>query len=196
MTDPAHKRIDAGVKRGPKQRLGPRLTPPKTLPPGVSYHPSKLIGVQPSDLIARYLNGESSEQIAHSLLCTRQGLSYFLRKNAEDDWKEAQIVQAIERKDRAEDAIELASDPLSLAQAREQLKAAQWDLERLFNRMYGQKQEINHTVQTPNAPSLLADALQLLSLVRDQRKEEKLVSSESIPETLPIVTTNVIDSKD
>ena len=141
MTE-AHVRIDEGVKRGPrKKRTGPRLAPLKTTE-GREYHPGKLQGVEPLGIITRYLNGETSEQIALTLNCTRQGLAYYLRKTAEEDWREAQIVQAIERKDSAEDELRVATDALSLARAREQLRAAQWDLERLFSRLYGQKQEL------------------------------------------------------
>ena len=101
-----------------------------------------LATVEPQTIIARYLQGELTEDIAKSYGVTRQGLGYHLRKTAEEEWKEAQIILAIERKDRAEDALESAADALSLARAREQLRSAQWDLERLFSRLYGPKQEV------------------------------------------------------
>ena len=149
MGTEAHVRIDEGVKRGPRKprEPGTRLAKLKSIP-GISYCPTKLANVKPIDIITRYLNGESSEQIAHSLTVTRQGLAYFLRKNAEEDWREAQIIQAVERKELAEEELASCSDPLSLARAREQLRAAQWDLERLFSRLYGQKQEVTVTHNT------------------------------------------------
>ena len=163
MPNEAHVRIDEGVKRGPrKPRTAPRLAPLNV--EGREYHPTKLQGVDPLAIITRYLNGETSDQIALTLKCTRQGLSYYLRKTAEEDWREAQIVQAIERKDSAEDLLGTAGDPLSLARAREQLRAAQWDLERLFSRLYGPKQEVTHVVQpvltinTQPAPGRIIDA--------------------------------------
>ena len=163
MPNEAFVRIDQGVKRGPrKQRIGPRLAPLNVV--GREYHPTKLQGLDPFAVITRYLNGETSDQIALTLNCTRQGLSYYLRKTAEEDWREAQIVQAIERKDSAEDLLAVAGDPLSLARAREQLRAAQWDLERLFSRLYGPKQEVTHVVQpvltinTQPAPGRIIDA--------------------------------------
>lgn len=141
-----HVRIDEGVKRGPKKRTTPRLQPLKTIPG--TYHPGKLAGLDVQAVIGRYLNGETSNQIAESLGCTRQGLAYHLRKHSEEDWREAQIVQAVERKDLAEDAIRDADDALSLGRAREQLRSAQWDLERLFSRIYGPKQELTITDKT------------------------------------------------
>lgn len=98
--------------------------------------------VSPKTVIERYLAGERTEDIAKTYGVTRQGLGWYLRKHAEEDWKEAQVILAIERKDKAEEGLDSASDVLSLARAREQLKAAQWDLERVYHRIYGQKQEL------------------------------------------------------
>ena len=41
-----------------------------------------------------------------------------------------------------EDELDSATDALSLARAREQLRGAQWELERVLNRIYAQKQEV------------------------------------------------------
>lgn len=162
----SHIRIDEGVKRGPRKKAYPRVQPLKAVP-GI-YHPDKLKGLDVQSVIGRYLNGETSNQIAASLGCTRQGLSFHLRKNAENDWREAQIVQAIERKELAEDELGTAPDALALARAREQLRSAQWDLERIFSRMYGPKQEITHNVvpvltinvKQPQVIDLPSDAVQ------------------------------------
>lgn len=92
----------------------------------------------PQVILERYLSDESTETIAQSYGVTRQALGKYLLKVAEEDWKEAQVARAIARKERAEDALESATDPLSLARARELLKAAQWDLERVCRRIYGE----------------------------------------------------------
>lgn len=88
------------------------------------------------------MGGETTTQIADSLGVTRQGLGWWLRKHAEEDWRQAQIILAIERKEKAEDDLASAADALSLARAREQLRGAQWELERVFNRVYAPKQEV------------------------------------------------------
>lgn len=105
-----------------------------------------LVGQDPKDILLRYLSDESTEVIAASYSVTRQALGQFLLRHAEEDWKEAQVARAIARKEKAEDAIESADDPLKLAKARELLKAAQWDLERVCRRIYGQDHNLNLNV--------------------------------------------------
>lgn len=98
----------------------------------------KLAGLDPKDILERYLNGETSPQIAASYEVTKQALSLWLLSKAEDDWKAAQLVKAIDRKDKADEYIETAKDMLDLTRGREMLKSAQWDLERVCRRIYGQ----------------------------------------------------------
>jgi hypothetical protein len=97
-----------------------------------------LRSVDPNDVIERYLAEESSTHIAQSLGVTRSALNQWLLINAEPEWKAAQYIKAAKRKEEAEDEIDTAQDPLSLARAREKLRAAQWDLERVCRRIYGQ----------------------------------------------------------
>lgn len=94
--------------------------------------------VKPDNVLERYLAGETSPQIAQSLGVTKQALSHWLISNAEGEWKSAQLVKALTRKDEAEELMDSASNPLDLARAREQLRGAQWDLERVCRRIYGQ----------------------------------------------------------
>jgi hypothetical protein len=94
--------------------------------------------VKPNDVLERYLAGETGPQIAQSLGVTKQALSHWLITNAEDEWKSAQLVKALTRKDEAEELMDKAANPLDLARAREQLRGAQWDLERVCRRIYGQ----------------------------------------------------------
>lgn len=101
-----------------------------------------LVNIDPKPIIARYLAGETTNQIAASLGVTRQGLGWHLRQHAEEDWKDAQVILALERKDIAEERLESAQDALSLARAREQLRSAQWDLERVLKRIFGPSQEV------------------------------------------------------
>jgi hypothetical protein len=102
-----------------------------------------LTGQDPRLILRRYLSDESTEVIAADYGVTRQALGQFLLRHAEEDWKEAQVARAIARKEKAEDQLESAQDPLQLAKARELLKAAQWDLERVCRRIYGQDHNLN-----------------------------------------------------
>jgi predicted transcriptional regulator len=97
-----------------------------------------LKNVNPEDILERYLAEETSTEIAQSLGVTKSALSLFMLKHAEEQWRSAQVVKALKRKEEAEDLIETASNPLDLARAREKLKSAQWDLERVCRRIYGQ----------------------------------------------------------
>ena len=106
--------------------------------------------VDPKDVLERYLAEETSTQIAATYGVTKAALSYFMLKHAEQEWKDAQVVKAMKRKEEADDLIETASNPLDLARAREKLRSAQWDLERVCRRIYGQ-----------DAPPVGANAVQI-----------------------------------
>jgi hypothetical protein len=63
-----------------------------------------------------------------------------LLRDHEEDWKEVQRARALARLERAQNELEVAPDALSLARARERVRSAQWELERLLRRIYGQDQ--------------------------------------------------------
>lgn len=135
----AHLRIDEGIKRGPrKSRNGVRKRDPIT-GQSMAVIPKDLL---PAQVIERYLADEKTSAIAASYGISRSRLHQWLLEHAEDHWKKAQVARAITALDEAKDGLEVAGDPLELARAREQLRGAQWELERLFSRIFGQKQEI------------------------------------------------------
>jgi hypothetical protein len=107
----------------------------------------------PKTILQRYLSDESTKDIAASYGVTRQALGQYLLSVAETEWKEAQVARAVVRKDGADDelarireAIKTADQEerhrlkLSLACAEAELRSAQWDLERVCRRIYGQDQ--------------------------------------------------------
>lgn len=106
----------------------------------------KLANVKPEDVLERYLSEELTEDIAKSLGVTFAGLSHWLITHAEQQWKSSQLILAIKRKHDADKLMASATNALELARAREQLKSAQWDLERVCRRIYGQDQPQNLTV--------------------------------------------------
>lgn len=132
-----------------------------------------LADVDPTVILDRYLSDETTEQIARTYNVTRQALGQFLLKTDPEGWRAAQVARAQSTKEQADDDLaalrsridsfrdiedqdqyerekEACRLQLSLAQAR--ANRAQWELERLLNRIYGQKQEV--TVQAGS--SLLA----------------------------------------
>lgn len=96
--------------------------------------------VDPKTILARYLSDESTKDIAAAYGVTSQALSGFLLRTAEQEWKDAQVARAIARKEAAEDQLDSNAplDALGISRARERLRAAQWDLERICRRIYGQ----------------------------------------------------------
>ena len=104
----------------------------------------------PKTILARYLSDESTKDIAKDYGVTRQALGQFLLKHAETEWKDAQVSRAIARKEQSEDefdaiGLQIAGADkderdrltLRLSLAREKLKSAQFDLERVCRRIYG-----------------------------------------------------------
>jgi hypothetical protein len=121
--------------------------------------------IKPEDLLKRYQNGEFGTDIAKSLGVPHQAVYDYLLRHCEDEWKTAQIARAMAewnaakeeyaklRKQAAEiaDNIDAERVRIALACAREEAKSAGWELERLCNRLFGQKQEVNHTVSIVSA---------------------------------------------
>jgi hypothetical protein len=104
----------------------------------------------PKTILARYLSDESTKDIAASYGVTRQALSKHLLLHAEQEWKDAQVSRAIARKESAEDDLDEIRAKIATADreererlsltvvlARERLKSAQWELERVSKRIYG-----------------------------------------------------------
>lgn len=138
-----HIRIDEGVKRGPRKKpLNPaaniKLRDPKT-GRALAVIPKDL---KPEEVIDRYLADERTADIAASYGVARSRLNQWLLEHAEEPWKRAQIARAITLRDQAEDDVGCAADPLALGRAREMLKSAQWQLERLCARLFGQQTHV------------------------------------------------------
>ena len=133
-------RIDKGMKRtvasrpvSPKADLGSWVIPD---------------GLKPQEVLDRYLSVETTSEIAAQYGLSRKALVKWLREVDPQGWKNAQIIRAICRKENADEGLEAAADPLSLARARELLRSGQWDLERLDAKNYGQQTsvKVEHTV--------------------------------------------------
>lgn len=110
------------------------------------YVSAKLASIDPHEIIARYLSDEKTHDIAASIGVTHQALYAHLLNHSEQDWKDAQVARALALRDRAEEDLKIAPDALALSRAREVLKSAQWQLERLLRRLYGDDKNIQVTV--------------------------------------------------
>ena len=101
--------------------------------------------------LQRVLNDEKTEDIAKDLGISRSALNMAFLAYAEEDWKNAQVARAQTRADKVKDTRlrletliencdskdEAARLSLMLAHARDEEKSAQWELERLCRRIYG-----------------------------------------------------------
>lgn len=174
----SHVRIDEGVKRGPRipPSLPPALQAPRN-PSGVSNRLPE--GFDFTTVIDRYLDGERTADIAQSLGVHRTALNYHLLRNLEDDWKHAQVAIGLTDLQQAENDLEVAPDALALARAREQLRGAQWRLERLCARIFGQQSHI-----TVELTGDLGDRL--------RRSRERIIEGECV--ALAPLVPQVIDS--
>lgn len=99
-------------------------------------------------ILDRILGGERVEDIARGFGVKRRTLNFMLLKHAPEDWREAQVMRAIERKEDAEDALDASQNLLDFNKANAKLKSAQWDLERICRRIYGE-------VREPTAPQVV-----------------------------------------
>lgn len=139
-----HVRIDEGVKRGPRQK--PKL-PAQARTLSVALRPLHNIAPEERKRIAetvldRYIHGEQVAAIAPEFNTSDVTIYALLLREHQESWKEIQQARALARLERQQELLNTAGDPLSLARAREGVRSAQWELERLLNRLYGQKQEI------------------------------------------------------
>lgn len=89
-------------------------------------------------VLTRYINGEQVANMAPDYGVSDVTIYALLLREHEQDWKEVQRARALARLEKAQGDMETAGDVLSLARARERVKAAQWELERLLRRLYGQ----------------------------------------------------------
>ena len=122
----------------------------------VAEHPEKapkyiVSALDPKQIIDQYLHGKTTPQIAKELGISRQALNAWLKRTDEDGWRVAQTVLAEEEVDAAKDyrasiqvRLEQADKDerdrlnIALACARDAERSAQWRLERVCRRIYGQ----------------------------------------------------------
>ena len=138
-------RIDRGVKRGPKATRKAVTVSPKadlgswTIP----------LDLNPHEVLQRYLTEATTSQIAGQYGLSRKALVKWLRSTVPNEWKEIQLIRAHANLDKGEEGIDEAEarqSAISLACARETIKAAQWRLQSL-DKDYHPKQEITHNIQ-------------------------------------------------
>lgn len=138
-------RIDKGIKRGPRIRNGKPTNPSDPADLGTWQIPANL---DPDEVLQRYLTDSTTSQIAKQYGLSRKALTSWLRKQRPAQWRQAQILRALCTKEDAETGLATAPDALSLARARELLRAGQWELQCL-DPDYQPKPQFIPQIQTP-----------------------------------------------
>lgn len=124
------------------------------------------------ETLQRALADERLSDIAASFDIPLSTLNYNLIKFAGDDWRDTQAARALTRLQDAGDKLESAKDVLEVARSRERLKSAQWELEKLLRRLYGDKLEVSHSGSVTVNVVNYADAVQQSVIEGEARKIE------------------------
>lgn len=113
-------------------------------------------------MLARYDSGEMIKDIAQDHGITHQAAYKALLKYCQDDWRDSQAARALAEYEAAKGKLQKIwkmkkadRDAVALACAREEVRAAQWELERLLARLYAQKQEVKIDVNVNLAERLI-----------------------------------------
>lgn len=186
----AHVRIDEGIARGPHQ---PTQAWPETPPAPLGTLPS---GYSLAKVLERYLQGETLQKIAASLGVHSNTLNYHLLKaNIREQWKEAQVAVSLSEYQDAKAQVKGAETALGLARAREMARFTQWDLERLEQRLFGQKQELAVTVEHHVLvdQALTEQAGSLIGKVR-MTQSSKVIDAQVIDSSAPAQNTHYVKS--
>jgi hypothetical protein len=107
------------------------------------HHGGKGKSLLVETVLLKYDEGIPIRTSADELGISENTLYRHIVEMCPEEWR-AVISRALMRKEAAEERLNDAKDGLELSKAEKQLKSAQWDLERVFQRMYAQKQDAEH----------------------------------------------------
>lgn len=142
-----HVRIDEGIKRGPRKKTGPKPSSPRR-------NNGQFVPTLPNDpqsiakALQDYCNGSTLLQIGQQYGVTRQAVYGWLLGELGGEQHAALVTRALTaRIANGDEMLDGANNPLDLQRGREQARNARLDLERRRSHLYGQKQEVTHTIQ-------------------------------------------------
>lgn len=157
MNEHHYLRMDAGQKRERYEKAA-RLTNERSeetgqMLPAVSLEERSEIV---SQAIKDHADGKSLREIAADIGCSYEGLRIWMLKEQPEQYKRAQELGLIARIVYEDRELDQAVTPLDIARARESARFARWDAERRLPHLFGQKQEISHTIQVVDLDKALA----------------------------------------
>ena len=89
------------------------------------------------DIVERYLDGEEIADLARELHVTSDRLYQLLIEGDSESWRSAQAAKALNSFFTTRAEMKQSQDGLGFARAREGHKSAQWELEKVLRRIYG-----------------------------------------------------------
>lgn len=98
-----------------------------------------------NEVLAKYMDGQQVAAMAKDYGVSDVTIYALLLRERAEDWRDIQQARALARLERAQQEMRDATDMLSLARARELVRSAQFELERLLARFYSAKQELTVT---------------------------------------------------
>lgn len=165
-----HTRIDEGFKR---KAYAPQARDPQTHRFLSRFTPEQRESIV-QDALDSLTLGETTDDIAARYDCAGSVLRTWLL--ADDRADKARAVYFAQELNQARDRIQAAEDPLTLARAREDFRSIAWLAERRNAATWGQKQEVNVTVDIGSAIQRISERLQQ---TYPQADEPKLLNNEA-----------------
>jgi transposase-like protein len=164
--DVPSRRIDKGVKRGPRLKPGPKRSAARS-------NNGRWLPILPNEpqaikrALEDYSKGATLQQIANKHGVTRHAVYTWLLGDLGGEQHNALVTQALTaRIAEADEVLETSESPLNVQRGREQARFARMDYERRRPHLYGQKNETTVTVvpvlsitvaPMPNAALLQSD---------------------------------------
>ena len=97
----------------------------------------------------RFERGESIMQIAQDLGISHVAIYRAIIRQIPDEWQQYRSAKALGQLDQAENDLSRATDGVTVSRVREQIKMAQWQLERTCRSIYGDKLQVEQAGQAP-----------------------------------------------
>ena len=157
----ATKRIDAGIPRGPRKPVRKMVDRSPKSGQFITAYPDGLRDKVVAECQTLIAVGWTPAQIAEKHGIPARTVQYWLLGDEKAEAARGQLIAAelartLDDMRKPDDGEE--DSPLRLARAREEFRAWSWIAERRESRLYGQKQEVNHT-----GTVTIANALQGIS---------------------------------
>lgn len=108
----------------------------------------KLAGIDPSAILQQLHEGKSLRDVAGTVGVSNVGLRAWLLRCDEDAYRDTITMALATRVAEADERLEAADDPVSIARAREIARFSRMDFERRRPNLYGPRQHVDMTIHS------------------------------------------------